>query len=103
LALVFEPENLYEEVRRTHAFRDLTREDWNWVLNFVGTGGTALKAYPEYQRIRQEGGCFIISDKTLALKHRLSIGTIVSDQAIEVCFTSGERIGQVEEIFYKSP
>lgn len=52
----FEPENLYEEVRRTHAFRDLTREDWNWVLNFVGTGGTALKAYPEYQRIRQEGG-----------------------------------------------
>jgi ATP-dependent Lhr-like helicase len=95
----FEPENLYEEVRRTHAFRDLTREDWNWVLNFVGTGGTALKAYPEYQRIRQEGGCFIISDKTLALKHRLSIGTIVSDQAIEVCFTSGERIGQVEESF----
>ncbi len=95
----FTPKELYDEVRETHAFRDLSEADFNWVLNFVGTGGSALKAYPEYQRIRLEDGRYVISDKTLALKHRLSIGTIVSDQAIEVCFTSGERIGQVEESF----
>lgn len=95
----FKPDELYEEVIETHAFRDLTKDDWNWILNFVGTGGTALKAYPEYQRIHKKDGLYVISDKALALKHRLSIGTIVSDQAIEVCFTSGERIGQVEESF----
>lgn len=95
----FKPDELYDEVLETHCFRNLTEADWNWILNFVGTGGVALKAYPEYQRIRQEDGRYIISDKSLALKHRLSIGTIVSDQAMEVCFTSGERIGQVEESF----
>ncbi|MDP3507469.1 MAG: ligase-associated DNA damage response DEXH box helicase [Candidatus Melainabacteria bacterium] len=95
----FEPEDLYEEVRSTHAFRNLAREDWSWILNFAATGGAALKAYPEHQRIRKEGQLYVISDATLALKHRLSIGTIVSDQSIEVCFTSGERIGQVEESF----
>lgn len=95
----FKPDELYEEVRATHAFADLSKEDWAWILNFVGTGGAALKAYPEHQRIRQEDEVYVISDKALALKHRLSIGTIVSDQAMEVCFTSGERIGQVEESF----
>jgi len=95
----FKPDELYDEVRETHCFANLTEEDWHWILNFVGTGGVALKAYPEYQRIRQEDGLYIISDKSLALKHRLSIGTIVSDQAMEVCFTTGERIGQVEESF----
>lgn len=95
----FKPDELYDEVRETHCFANLTEADWHWILNFVGTGGVALKAYPEYQRIRQEDGRYIISDKSLALKHRLSIGTIVSDQAMEVCFTTGERIGQVEESF----
>lgn len=95
----FVPEELFEEVRETWAFRDLTYEEWEWILHFVGTGGAALKAYPEYHRVALENGRYVMSDKALALKHRLSIGTIVSDQAMEVCFTTGERIGQLEESF----
>jgi ATP-dependent Lhr-like helicase len=95
----FAPDDLYEEVKETSAYKNLTRDEWNWVLNFVGTGGAALKAYPEYQRIRMEDGRYVISDKSLALKHRLSIGTIVADQAVNVKFVSGERLGQVEESF----
>jgi ATP-dependent Lhr-like helicase len=98
----FKPDELYDEVRATHAFADLTKEDWAWILNFVGTGGAALKAYPETNALSRRRN-YVISDKTLALKHRLSIGTIVSDQAMEVCFTSGERIGQVEESFISRP
>jgi len=95
----FISKELFEEVKETWAFRDLNEEEWEWILNFVGSGGAALKAYPEYHRIKLEDGRYIISDKHLALKHRLSIGTIVSDQAMEVKFVRGERIGQVEESF----
>ncbi|MBS2006953.1 MAG: ligase-associated DNA damage response DEXH box helicase [Cyanobacteria bacterium SZAS TMP-1] len=95
----FREEELFAEVRETSAYKNLTRDEWRWVLNFVGTGGAALAAYPEYHRIKDEDGRFVISDKALALRHRLSIGTIVSDQSVDVCFTSGERIGQVEESF----
>jgi ATP-dependent helicase Lhr and Lhr-like helicase len=95
----FDPKELFDEVRETSSYKNLTWEEWLWVLNFVGTGGAALAAYPDYHRIKIEDGRYIISDKALALKHRLSIGTIVADQAMDVVFTSGERIGQVEESF----
>jgi ATP-dependent Lhr-like helicase len=95
----FKSQELFEEVRTTNAFKNLREEDWQWVLNFVGTGGAALNGYPEFHRIKEEDGVFEISDKSLALKHRLSIGTIVSDQAMDVCYINGGRIGQVEESF----
>lgn len=95
----FNSRDLFNEVRSTSAFKDLNEDEWKWVLNFVGTGGAALKAYPEFHRIREADGLYQISDKSLALKHRLSIGTIVSDQSMDVCYLRGERIGQVEESF----
>lgn len=95
----FKSQELFEEVRTTNAFKNLSEEEWRWILNFVGTGGTALKAYQEFHRIKEEDGVYEISDQSLALKHRLSIGTIVSDQAMDVCYINGGRVGQVEESF----
>ena len=47
----FEPDELYDEVRTTYAFRDLTRPEWAWVLDFITYGGDALRAYPEYSKV----------------------------------------------------
>ncbi len=47
----FRGDELLAEVRTTHAYRDLTDIEWNWVLDFITRGGEALRAYPEYQRV----------------------------------------------------
>jgi len=96
----FQADELLEEVRRTHAYRDLKQSDWEWALKFVTTGGDALKAYPEYRRVVPgDDGTLAIGDRKIARTHRLSIGTIVGDANITVQFVKGPRLGTVEEAF----
>ncbi len=96
----FQPDELFAEVRGTHAYRELTQEEWRWALDFVVSGGSSLHAYPEYQRVViAEDGTHRVEDKTIARRHRMSVGTIVADAAIEVRWMSGGRIGSVEESF----
>ena len=90
---------LLREVRQTYAFRELSDAEWNWVLEFVTHGGEALRAYPEYARVSLEDGRFVISNRTVARRHLLSTGTIVSDAAMDVRYTTGGRLGSVEEGF----
>jgi ATP-dependent Lhr-like helicase len=69
------------------------------VLEFVIRGGRSLKAYPEFCRVVEENGRCVVQSKLIARFHRLSIGTITSDNAINVQFLSGKRLGTVEESF----
>jgi ATP-dependent Lhr-like helicase len=88
------------EVRTTRAFRELTDAEWQWALDFVTRGGDALKAYPEYHKVeRDENGIYRVRDATIAKRHRMSIGTIVSDAAVNVQYRRGKRLGNVEESF----
>lgn len=88
------------EVRATRAFRDLSDAEWSWALDFVTRGGDALKAYPEYHKVvRGEDGVFRVPDAAIAKRHRMSIGTIVSDAAVNIQFMRGKRLGNVEESF----
>ena len=95
----FEPETMFEEVKTAYAYRDLTREEWDWTLDFVVKGGKALKAYDQYRKVVAQGTRMIVDSKTIARFHRMSIGTITSDQAIDVRFASGRSLGTVEESF----
>ena len=45
------PATLLAEVRDTHAYRDITPDEWQWTLDFVPRGGAALSAYPEFRRV----------------------------------------------------
>jgi ATP-dependent Lhr-like helicase len=99
LAGGFHATDLFAEVRTTHAFRDLSAEEWHWVLDFVTRGGEALRAYPEFRRVVCEGDVYTVPDVKLARRHRTSIGTIVGDAAVEVRFVRGGRLGTVEESF----
>ena len=63
-------------------------------------GGEALRAYPEYRRlVLQEDGRYRVVDKDIAQRHRLTVGTIVSDSAMTVQMVNGARLGTVEESF----
>jgi ATP-dependent Lhr-like helicase len=95
----FRADELLAEVRTTHAYRDLSNEEWNWVLDFVTRGGEALQAYPEYQRVMEVDGLYQVTNSQVARRHLLSIGTIVADAAIDVRYLSGGRLGSVEESF----
>jgi ATP-dependent Lhr-like helicase len=100
----FIPDELYEEVRTAWAYRDLNLADWAWALAFVRHGGLSLTAYPDYRRVEpDEHGVWRVPDARLARRHRMSIGTIVSDASIQLKFWSkgggGKQLGSVEEGF----
>ena len=95
----FEPSELLDEVRCTHAFRELTDHEWQWALRFVSHGGDALRAYPEYARLVEENGRYIVKEREIARRHRMAIGTIVSDAQITLSYLNGGSLGSMEEAF----
>ena len=95
----FVPEEALAEARETHAYRELPDDEWAWVLDFVTRGGPALRAYPEYARVVEREGRWVVEDPKIARRHRMSVGTIVSDAEIVVKYQGGGRIGTVEESF----
>ena len=96
----FDAEALYAEVRGTHAFAALDRDAWHDVLDFIVQGGRALSHYPEFRRVViDEDGRYRVEDRRIALRHRLSIGTITGDGAVRVQFLRGGGVGMVEESF----
>ncbi|MEO8089985.1 MAG: ligase-associated DNA damage response DEXH box helicase [Gemmatimonadales bacterium] len=95
----FRPEELLAEVRTTRSFRNLSDAQWRWVMDFVSHGGQALGAYPEYNKVIERDGLYVIRDRMAAMRHRMSIGTIVSEAAMKVKFVRGKTVGTVEENF----
>ena len=98
----FNPGQIYEEVKSTFCYASMTKEEWQWILDFLVSGGDSLRAYNEYQKVIVEDGKYRLIDRRLARMHRLSIGTIVSEAAINVSFTNGKRLGTIEEYFASS-
>lgn len=96
----FVAQALFDEVRTTGAFAALDAATWQRVLDFVVRGGDALEHYPEYRRVvRDDDGVYRVHDRTVALRHRLAIGTIASDGNVAVKFLRGGGLGAVEEAF----
>ena len=95
----FDPGALEREVRTTHAYAHLTDAEWRWALDFVGRGGPALVNYPRYGRVAERGGKRVVSSREIAARHRMGIGTIVSDEAVLVRYASGKVLGSIEESF----
>ena len=96
----FYPDQIYQEVTQTFSFSSLSPAEWDWMLNFLISGGEALYAYDEYKRVEQEeDGKIIVSNKTLAKRHRMSIGTIVGSNSMLIKYVKGGRIGTIEEWF----
>ena len=87
------------ELKTTRAFADLTDAELDWVLDFITRGGDALRAYPEFSRVQNEYGHYFVADTRVIQRHKMSIGTIVSDTALSVRFLTGGRLGTIEESF----
>jgi ATP-dependent helicase Lhr and Lhr-like helicase len=96
----FTEADLRAEVQDTWSYRELSSEEWNWALDFVGRGGDALRVYPEYHRVvRDDTGVYRVPDRRIGLRHRMSIGTIVSEASMFVKLMNGRSLGTIEENF----
>ena len=96
----FAADDVYAEVTGAAPYADLSREDFDGVLDYVATGGYALKAYERYKRLRlNPEGRWRIANPTLARRHRMNIGTIVEAMTIKVKLKRGPVLGEVEEYF----
>jgi len=95
----FKPDEIFKEIKNTYCFSDITGDEWQEVLFFLTQGGKALQQYDEYKKIIVTDGVYRIEDRRLAMRHRMHIGTIVSDAMLKVKFLSGGYIGVIEEYF----
>lgn len=95
----FRADELFKEIKSTYAFADLTRNEFNQLLDFITTGGKTLAQYDEFLKVEVENGLFKVNNRRIAMRHRLSIGTITSELSIRVKWLSGGSLGTLEESF----
>jgi len=118
-AAPFHPDDLYREVSSAAPYGYLTREQFDRVVEFVATGGYALKAYERFRRIvpdakNERKGMLKIRNPQAAQQYRLNVGTIVEAPAVTLrlgrprrgpdgkmrgSVRGGRKLGTVEEWF----
>jgi ATP-dependent Lhr-like helicase len=91
----FFADDVFAEVRAAAPYATLTRADFDAALDFVATGGYALKAYERFAKIRQDkAGKWRISHPRVAQRYRLNVGTIVEADMLKVRLVRSRRTGQ---------
>ncbi|OAN84374.1 DNA ligase-associated DEXH box helicase [Jannaschia sp. EhC01] len=98
----FTADDLYAEVKTAGAYTDLPRATFDRCLDFVATGGYALRAYDQWQRLIQHGDEYRLRDPRATTRIRMNIGTIVDADKMPVRMQKtrgGKPLGEVEEYF----
>jgi ATP-dependent Lhr-like helicase len=111
----FLTDDLFSEVRSAAPYADLSRRDFDDVVDFVATGGYALKSYERFARIKQNNdGKWRVANPRVRQSYRLNVGTIVEEQMLKVRLVrsrhggsgmtgplgrGGRLLGEIEEYF----
>jgi ATP-dependent Lhr-like helicase len=95
----FNDELIHQEVKETHAYRELLDTEWSWIMQFITSGGDSLAAYKEFNKVELVDGLWKVTSRQIAMRHRLHIGTIVSDAMLKVKYMTGGYVGMLEESF----
>jgi ATP-dependent Lhr-like helicase len=104
----FHPDELFDQVRMAAPYADLTRDDFDRVIDFVATGGYALKAYDRFHRIvRDRQGLYRVRNAETAQRHRMNVGAIVEIPMLSLKtghfrggrWMGGRKLGEMEESF----
>jgi len=112
----FKADQLYREVQSAAPYSNLSRETFDQILDFVATGGYALKTYERFAKIRKTvDGTWRVSNPRIAQQYRLNIGTIVEAPELNVRLTRGGKgastravgrggrvLGRIEEYFLET-
>jgi ATP-dependent Lhr-like helicase len=110
-ARAFEADGLYAEVTSAWPYRELDRATFDRVVDFVATGGYALRAYERYAKIRRgQDGLWRVTHPQVAQQYRLNVGTIVEAPLLKVRLIGkrssvgrgGRVLGEIEEYFIET-
>ncbi len=95
-----DPGALYDQTVTAPPYSALTRQDFDDVLNFVASGGYALKAYERFRRlVRGSDGLYRLANRRFVQRYRMNVGTIVEAPTIKIKLRNGRSLGEVEEYF----
>ncbi len=96
----FNEVQIYNEIKKTFCYADISHDEWRELLQQITGGGRALENYDEYKKVEvDEQGLFKIKNRRIAMRHRMQIGTIVSDAMMKIKMMHGGYIGMIEEWF----
>ncbi|MCG8358695.1 MAG: ligase-associated DNA damage response DEXH box helicase [Kiloniellales bacterium] len=96
----FDPNALYAEVTSAAPYAALTRQDFDDTLDFVATGGYALRSYERYKRLKRDArGRYRVASPHHVQRYRMNVGTIVEAPTLKVRMRNGRVLGEVEEYF----
>ena len=99
-AAPFQEQELLAEIRSAAPYSGLRQETFTEILNFIATGGYALRAYDKFRRlVPEEGGIWRIAKPAVAVQHRMNAGIIVEQPLLSVRFKNGRKLGTIEEGF----
>lgn len=108
----FRADDLYQEIRQCYPYRALSRATFDRIVDFVATGGYALRTYDRFAKIRlTEDGTWRLTHPRIALQYRLNVGTIIEMPMLNVRLSSPKRgmvtrggrvLGKVEEYFLET-
>lgn len=91
---------ILDEIRTTDAYSNLSDTQFALVLAILSQGSNSLANYNEFKRLMQrEDGTWTVASRQIAMRHRMSIGTIVSNTLVRVKMRRGKAFGEVEENF----
>ena len=97
----FKKDQILKEIRGTYSFNDIQDQEFEEVMSYILRGGKALESYDDYNKVHlhRADEKYYVTSKGVASRHRLSIGTIVSDQMMRVKYKNGGYLGMIEESF----
>ena len=96
----FDEAELLAEVQSALPYSAITPETFTRVIEFVATGGYALRAYDKYQKlVKDNGGMWRLAHPKFAAQYRFNAGIIVDSPMLDVRFRNGRKLGKVEESF----
>jgi ATP-dependent Lhr-like helicase len=107
----FEPDALFSEVRSALPYAALTRSQFDRTVEFVATGGYALKSYERFAKLKRTAdGLLRVANPRVAQQYRLNVGTIVDTPMLKVRLIStrkrktparmgGKVLGEISEGF----
>src|SRR5665213_2884210 len=107
----FDADALFREVKSASPYLALSRADFDAAVDFVATGGYALKRYDRYAKLRKTPeGLWRVSHPRIAQQYRLNVGVIIEDPMIDIRLQAkgrptgagGRVLGKMEEYFIEN-
>lgn len=97
----FAKNETFRMLQQTHAFSYLTKDEFEWAMQFITKGGATLHAYEEFHKVvfDEEKQLYVVKSRRISMLHRMNIGAIVSDAMMRVKYMKGGYVGMVEEYF----